>query len=636
MNPADRHPLATSSGASRSRALTVSALLLLAGILVVLVLHARAFLPFIADDALISLRYSERLLAGQGLTWTDGERVEGYSNLLWVLGVAGLAPFAGGDLILAARLLGTAAMAAVIAALFFAHWPRRARDLLAPAVGGLVVAASGPIAVWAIGGLEQALLAGLLAWALALALPLADPEVSPSRRRVLLAGLPLALLGITRPDGVLFAAALGLALLLVRPLGGKTVRLILTLALLPVLAVGAQLVFRVFYYGDWVPNTAHAKVGFSSVRLLGGLHYLEAGARALPVLPVGLALGVGMLAVRGRRRRAILLLCPTLLWTAYVAVIGGDIFPAYRHLVALVVLAAFLAAEATAWLAPVGRRLTPAFALALLVPATVWAGHGEREIDRGRTERWEWEGEVVGTFLRRGLGPQRPLLAADPAGCLPFFSKLPSLDLLGLNDRYLATHPPPDFGRGWIGHELGDGAYVLRRAPDLLFFCGPLGDEKGCFRSGVEVVAAPEFRVDYTLVRFETPPPRVLRGVMWVRRQGRVGLREQPGRIEIPGLLLAGNPRTTVRARADGSLVASVSPTEPARIEAVRVPAGRWRLEARADGPASVRVRRADGQPAGEGKLPLPLDQPSATDLAFEVWATEGEIGLAALILQKE
>ena len=45
--------------------------------------------PFFSDDSFISLRYAARLLAGEGLTWTDGERVEGYSNLLWVLLTAG-------------------------------------------------------------------------------------------------------------------------------------------------------------------------------------------------------------------------------------------------------------------------------------------------------------------------------------------------------------------------------------------------------------------------------------------------------------------------------------------------------------------------------------------------------------------
>lgn len=53
-----------------------------------LVLHARAYLPFLSDDALMSLRYAARLLGGHGLTWTAGPPVEGYSNGLWVLLVA--------------------------------------------------------------------------------------------------------------------------------------------------------------------------------------------------------------------------------------------------------------------------------------------------------------------------------------------------------------------------------------------------------------------------------------------------------------------------------------------------------------------------------------------------------------------
>jgi hypothetical protein len=46
--------------------------------------------PFMADDAFLSLRYSERLMNGKGLTWSDGQRVEGYPNLLWVLSLGKL------------------------------------------------------------------------------------------------------------------------------------------------------------------------------------------------------------------------------------------------------------------------------------------------------------------------------------------------------------------------------------------------------------------------------------------------------------------------------------------------------------------------------------------------------------------
>src|SRR5208337_3877077 len=40
------------------------------------------------DDAYISYRYTENLVRGEGLVFNHGERVEGYSNFLYVLAVA--------------------------------------------------------------------------------------------------------------------------------------------------------------------------------------------------------------------------------------------------------------------------------------------------------------------------------------------------------------------------------------------------------------------------------------------------------------------------------------------------------------------------------------------------------------------
>ena len=43
---------------------------------------------FITDDAFISFRYARNLLEGHGLVFNVGDRVEGYSNFLWVLELA--------------------------------------------------------------------------------------------------------------------------------------------------------------------------------------------------------------------------------------------------------------------------------------------------------------------------------------------------------------------------------------------------------------------------------------------------------------------------------------------------------------------------------------------------------------------
>src|SRR5262245_6501132 len=73
------HPMASSADAAAALPRTSTWLPVLIVLVITvgaLVIHAATYLPFISDDALISLRYSQRLLNGQGLTWTEGPRVE--------------------------------------------------------------------------------------------------------------------------------------------------------------------------------------------------------------------------------------------------------------------------------------------------------------------------------------------------------------------------------------------------------------------------------------------------------------------------------------------------------------------------------------------------------------------------------
>jgi len=206
---------------------------------------------------------------------------------------------------------------------------------------------------------------------------------------------------------------------------------------------------------------------------------------------------------------------------------------------ALVLVGFAVASAATRLLgARVARFGAPLVALALAWQVRLGFGDPANEAAIG--ERWEWDGEVVGELLGRAFGEAAPLLAVDPAGCLPYFSKLPALDMLGLNDRYLATHPPPGFGKGWLGHELGDGAYVWSRRPDLVVLCGPTGGRKACFRSGRELVERADFKDAYVLVTFEGRTPRRVRSGIWTRRDGRIGVRVEAGAIVVPGFLLTG------------------------------------------------------------------------------------------------
>ena len=235
-----------------SRANVRLALAVLAVAALGLGLHAYRYMPFICDDALISLRYTKRLLDGQGLTWNSGERVEGYSNLLWVLSAAALG-WLGVDLITSVRILGVAGMVLSMAAVLYAYPPSSLSATPVTSIALLFLALSSAFAVWAIGGMEQPFVAALLAWAVVLCFPHLESR-HVSFRQLQWPGLCLALLCLTRPDAPLFTAAAVLAMVVVGGGRREAFEKGIALATLPVLFFLGQLTFRLFYYGEWVPE----------------------------------------------------------------------------------------------------------------------------------------------------------------------------------------------------------------------------------------------------------------------------------------------------------------------------------------------------------------------------------------------
>ena len=83
----------------------------------VLIAHVVPFSRFTVDDAYISYRYSENFADGQGLVFNQGEKVEGYSNFLWVL-ILGLLKKVSVDVILASKILGLLSLLAVLIAYY--------------------------------------------------------------------------------------------------------------------------------------------------------------------------------------------------------------------------------------------------------------------------------------------------------------------------------------------------------------------------------------------------------------------------------------------------------------------------------------------------------------------------------------
>ncbi len=417
------------------------------------------------DDAFISFRYAANLVEGHGLVYNPGERVEGFTNLLWTLLLA--LPLAlHVDPVAASTAMGMAGMAVAVglAGLLggrLAHaGPRPGALGPAAALAGLLLAADPQGVLEAVEGLETSLHMAIVA-AAALRLAHELRAESPGRAAHLGSGLLLALLCTSRPEAPLIALGLHLGLIL----GARDRRAALAravVAAVPALAVVLGLtLFRLGYYGEPLPNTFYAKTTQSGAALRG-LRYLWLHLLDHPVQWGAALLGAALL-----RRVALAraLVGAALVHLAYVVWVGGDFKPTGRFVMPVLPL---LAALGAAGLLASPRLARPRVLGMLVVLLGVrgaqvfavcqeWADIRHANMEARRT---------LGLFLR-GAVPPDTLMAIHSAGAVPYYAGLPTIDMWGLTDHHIARAPVPDFGAGMAGHERADPAYVFSREPAL-------------------------------------------------------------------------------------------------------------------------------------------------------------------------
>ena len=283
---------------------------------------------FLTDDAFISFRYARNLLEGHGLVFNPGERVEGYSNFLWVLELAALWGAFGLRPEHAAPWLSVAFTAATLAVMLWqvARRPSLAHRGLVGWMALGLVCGSATFAVWTSGGgLETRQFTFFVVLAVVCLSLYRD-----SRRALLVVSWSLAAASLTRPEGPLFAACcFGWYVLQRRADTGRWAPPWGAAACLVgpcVLVVASHYLWRYGYYGEWLPNTYYAK----HVRAWYEMGVVYLGAAALETgLYLLLPLAAVSLVQGWRRRRclahALPLLC-IVVHMAYVARIGGDHF----------------------------------------------------------------------------------------------------------------------------------------------------------------------------------------------------------------------------------------------------------------------------------------------------------------------
>ena len=485
--------------------------------LVTFAIGALDCLNFAVDDSFISLRYAENWAHGLGLVFNPGERVEGFSNLLWTLVLGALAR-SGLDqahgpytLLIAAKLLG-AALACLALLVLAWHVFTSARSAASPArhpLAALAVAGAGgtfSFALWSLSGMETGLCTFLVTVAGVMMMRLLrrhDAGEQPSPAAALATGSAFGLLTLVRPEPVVIW---GVTMLLLFAAAPAPVRRTLIVAAIPTLLVfAAATLWRLGYYGEWVPNSVVAKSGGGLTYALLGIKYaLAAVVGSIGVLALA-AFALPAIARLGLEARFLVVYC--MCHVAFVAVSGGDWMPGFRFLVPLLPLLWLLCTSASLELVRAFAPALDARAVALvfvgLAIASMMNGRAlaraQMEFPTGFKQR-TWVGAPERVTAARELAASLPagsLVAIGECGYIPYYAPgLCFLDVFGLMDKRIARLP------GAHTHKLTLAEFLARDPDDYLMMTrlGP-GGIVPSHPDGELLVAAPEFRARYHEVR---------------------------------------------------------------------------------------------------------------------------------------
>jgi arabinofuranosyltransferase len=406
-----------------------------------------------SDDAYISFRYAKNLFDGFGLTFNADSRVEGYSNFLYTLMMLPALYFGIEAVYEWSVVLNTFFFLSTICLIYLSFKRHNIVDRYT--WSAIVLVALNPwIIVNVPTGLESIFI--LLISIAFLFLLFGE------RTNNYFYGLCLltVILVLSRVDGFLLPL-MGIFYLACSKQFKKSAFLFLWL--FGVFALYTM--FRYYYYDDFVANTFYNKVsGDTLIRVVrGAKDFYEQLYRTGYLYPLIFLTLLNLWAGYKKCDKRVVL-SPfnfyIYVWMIYYIYVGGDI---YFERFLLVILAAipiqiFLLLKSLAM---------PRLALVALVSIFVLQTYHVKKEDRFKLRDKDYDVWIsVGKFLKENYSDK--VLAVDAAGKIPYYSGMQTIDMYGLNDKYIGKSKSVAAPNSLPGHTKYDSHYVLSREPDVI------------------------------------------------------------------------------------------------------------------------------------------------------------------------
>lgn len=433
---------------------------------------------WMADDAFISFRYAENFVRGFGLVWNHGEYVEGYTNFLWTMMMSAVIALRGNPAVYSQYIGIVFFLVSLILTYRISIGIFRSNTVAFIIM--ILLGLNYSFNAFATGGLESSMQTALF---LTLAYLCTRTFLTSnwSLKTTLGISLIVSVAVLTRLDSVIFCIGLIVPVyffarkttILNKNITGHFILFGIPL----ILILGAWFIWKLSYYGDILPNTFYTKVATPTSARHGAFYlYFFFIEYLLLIFPIWWMFRIKAFFNSGNRILIILFIAMTA-WLSYIVYIGGDHIE-FRFLVPVIPFLFII----IGWLifSTVRRMVIRLFFIALILAGTIYhelTYKDSADPDSGIAPLHQFDEEFTrefGEWSRAGRslktafnGDDRIWIATSGAGAIPYYSNLPTIDMLGLTDRWIARH-------GTImgnipGHQrISPLSYLLNRKVNLL------------------------------------------------------------------------------------------------------------------------------------------------------------------------
>lgn len=482
---------------------------------------------FIQDDAFTSLRYVKNFVNGNGLVFNINEKVEGYTNFLWVMLLSFIA-FISDLLKININLETTTTyLSTAFGFIFLVSVFLLAKKILTsiksqniiinsiPFVVVLMILNTTPFIYWSVSGMETSLFATLTILSILFFIDIENNYIKFA--------IVASLNSLLRPEGLLYFIILLFLKIILDYLTEPKIKLndlinksfdknIKIATFIFVIIQIIYLLFRLVYYGYPLPNTFYAKTEFSLSFLERGFNYFTKYFLSDLFYGIVLIPTLFRIITRNNDKYEYYLFFFSIIYLILTILIGGDVLPIgrfYIPITPLFYICFFYSLYKLIENYLLKYNISLYSIIVFLTSVYSFLNFNNKLIEMVNKRSYEIglvsKMKVYADWINKYF-PENNGIALSTIGAFSFYNNSKVIDLVGLTDVYIAHNPKEVEG---INDELPilwqerhyNADYILSKKPDFIIF--PAGAKPSAFAE-FAIFVNDEFYKNYYVQIFQS------------------------------------------------------------------------------------------------------------------------------------